>query len=69
MTRIDDFLRAELIDQPLCAASRVLLEALGQTDVQDEIADRAREILTPANEKPDGFAVTRSYVVATAQRS
>ena len=66
---IDDFLLAELIDHPLSAASRAMLEARGKTDVQDKIVDRAREILTPANEKPDGFAVTRSYVVAAAQRS
>jgi hypothetical protein len=37
--------------------------------VQDEIVDRARELLTAANEKPDGFAVTNSYVVTAAQRS
>jgi len=66
---IDDFLQAELIDHPLSTASRAMLEARGKTDVQAEIVDRAREILTAANEKPDGFAITRSYVVATAQRS
>jgi hypothetical protein len=46
-----------------------MLEARGKTDVQDEIVDRALELLTAANQKPDGFAVTRSYVVAAAQRS
>jgi SAM-dependent methyltransferase len=66
---IDDYLQAELIDHPRSTASRAMLEARGKTDVQDEIVDRARELLTAANEKPDGFAVTNSYVVAAAQRS
>jgi hypothetical protein len=39
------------------------------TSVHDEIVERAREILTAANEQPDGFAVTNFYVVAAAQRS
>jgi SAM-dependent methyltransferase len=66
---IDDYLRAELIEHPRSTAARAMLEARGKTDVQDEIVDRARAILTAANEKPDGFAVTNSYVVAAAQRS
>jgi ubiquinone/menaquinone biosynthesis C-methylase UbiE len=66
---IDDFLREELIDHPLGTASRAMLEARGKTDVQDEIVDRARELLTAGNEQPDGFAVTRPYVVAVARRS
>jgi SAM-dependent methyltransferase len=66
---IDDYLRTELVDHPLSTASRAMLEARGKSGVQDEIVDRAREILTAANEKPDGFAVTSSYVVACAQRS
>jgi SAM-dependent methyltransferase len=66
---IDDYVRAELIDHPRSTASRAMLEARGKTDVQHEIVDRAREILTAANEQPDGFAVTNSYVVAAAQRS
>jgi hypothetical protein len=66
---IDDFLQAELIDHPLSTASRAMLEARGKTGVQDEIVDRAREILTAANENADGFAITRPYVVATARRS
>jgi SAM-dependent methyltransferase len=66
---IDDYLRGELIDHPLSTASRATLEARGKIDVQAEIVDRAREMLTAANEKPDGFAVTSSYVVAAAQRS
>jgi hypothetical protein len=46
-----------------------MLEARAKTDVQVAIVDRAREILTAANETSDGFAVTSSYVVASAQRS
>jgi SAM-dependent methyltransferase len=65
---IDDYVRAELIDHPLITASRAMLEARGKTDVHAEIVDRARAILTAANENPGAFAVTSSYVVATAQR-
>ena len=46
-----------------------MLEARGRTDVQAAIVDRAREILTAANETTDGFAATSSYVVACARRS
>jgi len=66
---IDDFLQAELMDHPLSSASRAMLEARGKADVQTVIVERAREILTAANETADGFAVTSSYVVASAQRS
>lgn len=65
---IDEYLQGELIDHPLWVASRAMLEALGKADVQAEIVDRAREILTAGNEQPGGFAVTSSYVVAAAQR-
>ena len=66
---IEDFLQAELVDHPLSSASRAMLEARGRTDVQAAIVDRAREILTAANETTDGFAATSSYVMASAQRS
>ena len=66
---IDDYLQGEFVDHPLSVASRAMLTAAGKTDVHAEIADRAREILTEANENPEGFAVTSSYVVAVAQRS
>lgn len=46
-----------------------MLEAQGKNDVQAQIVDRAREMLSAANEKPDGFAVSSSYVLAVAQRS
>ena len=65
---VDDYLDTELIDHPLSVASRAMLEARGRRDVQDEIVGRARDILTAANEKPDGFAATSSYVVVAAQR-
>ena len=66
---IEDFLQAELVDHPLSSASRAMLEARGKAAVQAAIVDRAREILTAANEASDGFAVTSSYVVAAAQRT
>ena len=66
---IEDFLQTELIDHPLSSAARAMLEARGKADVQAAIVDRAREILTAANETTDGFAVTSSYLVASAQRS
>jgi hypothetical protein len=66
---IDDYIQGELIDHPRSTAARAMLAARGKTEVQDEIVDRAREILTAANEEPRGFAVTNSYVVAAAQRS
>jgi ubiquinone/menaquinone biosynthesis C-methylase UbiE len=66
---IDDYLQAEIVDHPLTTSSKAMLEARGKAGVPAEIMDRAREILTAANEQPDGFAVTSSYVVAAAQRS
>jgi SAM-dependent methyltransferase len=52
---VDAFLRDHFIDHPL--------------GLRDEIAARARELLTEANENADAFAVTRPYVVASARRS
>jgi len=66
---IEDYLQGEFIDHPLSVASRAMLAAAGKTEVQAEIAERARDIMTEANESPQGFAVTSSYVVAEAQRS
>ncbi len=66
---VDDYLRGEFIDHPISAALRAMLEAQGKNDVQTQIVDRAREMLSAANEKPDGFAVSSSYVLAVAQRS
>ena len=65
---IDAFLEVQIVDHPLSSASRTMLEAQGKAEVQAAIVDRAREILTEANESSDGFAVTSSYVVATARR-
>ena len=66
---IDDYIQGELIDHPRSTAARAMLAARGKTEVQDEIVDRAREMLTAANEEPGGFAVTNTYVVAAAERS
>jgi hypothetical protein len=66
---IDDFFRAEFVDHSLGAPSRAMLEARGRIDVQDAIVARTREILLAANEERHGFAVTRPYIVAVAQRS
>ena len=65
---VDAYLEVQLEDHPLTSASRAMLEAQGKGDVQAGIIDRAREILAEANESRDGFAVTSSYVVATARR-
>jgi SAM-dependent methyltransferase len=65
---LEDFLEVQMVDHPLSSASRAMLEAQGKSDVQAGIVDRAREILTEANEAADGFAVTSAYVVATARR-
>ena len=66
---IDDYLQDELVDHPLWVASRAMLGARRKGHVHTEIVERAREMLTAANEDPAGFAVTSSYVVATAHRS
>lgn len=65
---LDAYLEVQMVDHPLASASRAMLEAQGKADVQAEIVDRARAILADANEAPDAFAVTSSYVVATARR-
>jgi ubiquinone/menaquinone biosynthesis C-methylase UbiE len=65
---VDAYLEVQLVDHPLTSASRAMLEAQGKADVHTGIVDRAREILTEANESRDKFAVTSSYVVATARR-
>ena len=57
-----------VVDHPLSSASRAMLEARGKADVQAGIVDRAREILTEANETSDGFAVSSSSVIASARR-
>jgi SAM-dependent methyltransferase len=65
---IEQYLQAELVDHPISSASRAMLEAQGKGDVQAQIVERAREMLTEANEAADGLALTSSYVVATARR-
>ena len=65
---VDDYLRGEFIDHPISTAMRAMLQAQGKADVQAQILDRAREMLSAANEKPDGFAVSSSYALAVARR-
>lgn len=65
---VDQYLQDQVIDHPLTTGSRVMLAAQGKADVQGEIVERARDLLTAANEDPAAFAVTSSYVVAAAQR-
>jgi len=65
---LDAYLEVQMVDHPLASASRAMLEAQGKAGVQAEIVERAREILAEANESSDAFAVTSSYVVATARR-
>ena len=65
---VDAYLEVQMVDHPLTSASRAMLEAQGKADVHAGILDRAREMLTEANESREGFAVTSSYVVASARR-
>jgi SAM-dependent methyltransferase len=65
---VDAYLEVQMVDHPLTSASRAMLEAQGKAGVHAGILGRAREVLTEANESSDGFAVTSSYVVATARR-
>jgi SAM-dependent methyltransferase len=59
---IDAFIQRELVDHPVAASMPTSAE------IQAEILERARQILSDANETTDGLAVTSSYVVATARR-
>jgi SAM-dependent methyltransferase len=62
---LEDYLQAELENHPIWAAGRAILEPSGRTE---ELRERTFEILEAANEDPDGFRITRCYVVATLQR-
>jgi len=63
---VDDYIAGEFDNHPLWLAGRALLDPRGETEA---LRERAREILTAANEDPGGFRVTSRYVVALAQRS
>lgn len=59
------FLESEFRDHPMWAAGRSVLEPRGEMEA---VRDRALAILDAANEDPDGFQITSSYVVASLQR-
>ncbi|MEP6660063.1 MAG: class I SAM-dependent methyltransferase [Acidimicrobiales bacterium] len=60
-----EFLEQETRDHPLTVSSLAKLEPMGQGAA---LRERMLEILQNGNEDPDGFRVTRHYIVATAQR-
>ena len=62
---LEDYFQAELESHPIWAAGRAILEPAGGTE---ELRERTFEILEAANEDPDGFRITRRYVVATLRR-
>jgi SAM-dependent methyltransferase len=61
---LDEYLDSEFDNHPLAVTGRALLESRGEAEL---LRERAREILATGNEKPDGFRVTSSYVIATAE--
>jgi ubiquinone/menaquinone biosynthesis C-methylase UbiE len=60
-----EFLEQETRDHPLTVSSLAKLEPTGQGAA---LRARMLEILQNGNENPDGFRVTRRYIVATARR-
>jgi SAM-dependent methyltransferase len=60
------FLQDELENHPAAVAGRALLEPRGELE---QVREQMLAILEPANEDPDAFRVTSTYVIATAQRS
>jgi hypothetical protein len=62
---VSEYVAAEFESHPLWVAGRPLLEARGEAEA---VRDRVEAILEVGNEDPDGFRVTRRYVVATASR-
>jgi SAM-dependent methyltransferase len=62
---VDDYIAGEFDNHPLWLAGRALLDPRGETEA---LRERAREILTAANEDPGAFRVTSRYVVAVARR-
>jgi SAM-dependent methyltransferase len=61
-----EFLQGELENHPVAVAGRAVLEPRGELE---EVRNQMLAILEPANEDPDAFRVTSTYVIATAQRS
>ena len=60
-----EFLEQETRDHPLTVSSLAKLEPIGQDAA---LRERMLEILQNGNEDPDGFRITRRYIVATARR-
>ena len=60
-----EFLEQESRDHPLTVSSLAKLEPMGGGAA---LRERMLEILESGNEDPDGFRVTRRYIVATALR-
>jgi ubiquinone/menaquinone biosynthesis C-methylase UbiE len=60
-----EFLERETREHPLTVSSLAKLEPLGQGAA---LRERMLEILQRGNEDPDGFRITRRYIVATARR-
>jgi SAM-dependent methyltransferase len=63
---LEEYLELELANHPLSVAGAAVLEPRGELQ---PLIDQARELLAAANEDPDAFRVTHSYVVVTAQRT
>jgi SAM-dependent methyltransferase len=60
-----EFLEQETRDHPLTVSSFARLEPTG---LGAALRERMLEILQNGNEDPDGFRITRRYIVATARR-
>jgi SAM-dependent methyltransferase len=62
---VDQFMRIEGENHPLAVAARPVLEGAGRAD---EIREGMRRIYEEANEDPEGFRITSSYVIAELRR-
>jgi SAM-dependent methyltransferase len=62
---VDEFMRIEGENHPLAIAARPVLEKAGRAE---EIREGMRRIYEEANEDPDAFRITSSYVVAELKR-
>jgi SAM-dependent methyltransferase len=60
-----EWVEAESRDHPMRVAGAAVLEPRGEAEA---ILDRTVEIFEAANEDPEGFRVTSSYVIAMARR-
>ncbi|HEY6638117.1 MAG TPA: class I SAM-dependent methyltransferase [Solirubrobacterales bacterium] len=62
---VDEFMQIEGENHPLAIAARPVLEGAGRAE---EVREGMRRIYLEANEDPDGFRLTSSYVVAALKR-